>query len=72
MKVVANYLLEPLQDMLNVLAQEEAKKAPEVVLTSPPAAPKPITYLGDVGSSTVDLVGEPAFKSIMLGKQPSS
>ena len=70
MKVVANYLLEPLQDMLNVLAQEEAKKAPEVVLTSPPPA-KPITYLGDVGSSTVDLVGEPAFKNIMLGKQPS-
>lgn len=50
--------------MLNVLSQEEAKKAPEVILTSPPVAPNPVTHLAEVGSSTVDLVGSPDFKAM--------
>ena len=57
--------------MITVLAKEESKKAPEVILTSPPVAPNPVTYLGDVGSSTVDLVGSPDFKAMFQGRQPS-
>ena len=58
MKVVANDLSTRYTDIIEHLIRHDVEE-PEI---SKPL-PNPVAYLGEVGSSTIDLVGEPAFKT---------
>ena len=61
--MVANDLSGRYTDILEHMVKHDEIK-PEVIKPMP----NPVAYLGEVGSSTIDLVGEPAFKDFFKDK----